>query len=235
MEEAGRRVAEEVEKRVAAAMDSEAVRASLQQRLAAERHILEEQARPPPGTCPGTDLDAFLPSGKALRREISRNHPSKRISTELLPAWRGACAPCRSACCHPLQGFWSETLRMCGAHSRGCQPEGSRMRSSVTWHKRPLKLADLWQVHRKHSKACCLAWCHSCSQGLKVGFPLQVQKELEEERKQAEEQQRLAQEAIQAKVAELRAIEAARRQEVMAAQHPIPPTPRSAVMQYFIH
>ena len=45
---------------------------------------------------------------------------------------------------------------------------------------------------------------------------MQVQKELEEERRQAEEQQRLAQEAIQAKVAELRAIEAARRQEVMA-------------------
>ena len=43
---------------------------------------------------------------------------------------------------------------------------------------------------------------------------MQVQKELEEERVQAEEQQRLAQEAIQAKVAELRAIEAAQRQEV---------------------
>lgn len=43
---------------------------------------------------------------------------------------------------------------------------------------------------------------------------LQVQRELEEERRQAEEQQRQAQEAIQAKVAELKAIEAARRQEV---------------------
>lgn len=42
----------------------------------------------------------------------------------------------------------------------------------------------------------------------------QVQKELEEERQQAEEQQRQAQEAIEAKVAELKAIEAARRQEV---------------------
>lgn len=43
---------------------------------------------------------------------------------------------------------------------------------------------------------------------------LQVQRELEEERRLAEEQQRHAQEAIQAKVAELKAIEAARRQEV---------------------
>ena len=43
---------------------------------------------------------------------------------------------------------------------------------------------------------------------------MQVQRELEEERRQAEEQQRHAQDAIEAKVAELQAIEAARRQEV---------------------
>ena len=43
---------------------------------------------------------------------------------------------------------------------------------------------------------------------------VQVRRELEEERRQAEEQQRQAQEAIEAKVAELKAIEAARRQEV---------------------
>ena len=43
VEEVGRRVKEEVEKRVAAAMDSEAVQASLQERLVAERKILEEQ------------------------------------------------------------------------------------------------------------------------------------------------------------------------------------------------
>ena len=45
---------------------------------------------------------------------------------------------------------------------------------------------------------------------------LQVQRELEEERKAAEEQQRQAQEAIEAKVAELKAIEAVRRQEVQS-------------------
>lgn len=43
MEEVERRVKEEVEKRVSAAMDSEAVQASLQQRLVAERKVLEEQ------------------------------------------------------------------------------------------------------------------------------------------------------------------------------------------------
>ena len=45
---------------------------------------------------------------------------------------------------------------------------------------------------------------------------VQVQKELEEERRQAKEQQRQAQEAIEAKVAELKAIEATRCQEVRA-------------------
>ncbi len=44
MEEVERRVKEEVEKRVSAAMDSEAVQQSLQQRLVAERKVLEEQA-----------------------------------------------------------------------------------------------------------------------------------------------------------------------------------------------
>ena len=57
MEEVGRRVKEEVEKRVAVAMDSEAVQASLQQRLVAERKILEEQV--PFCMTP-------LPSGKVL-------------------------------------------------------------------------------------------------------------------------------------------------------------------------
>ena len=51
VEEVGRRVKEEVEKRVAAAMDSEAVQASLQQRLVAERKILEEQVCSPLGAC----------------------------------------------------------------------------------------------------------------------------------------------------------------------------------------
>ena len=59
---------------------------------------------------------------------------------------------------------------------------------------------------------------------------MQVQKELEEERRQAEEQQRLAQEAIQAKVAELRAIEAARQQEVMACPTHCPTTSLLAAM-----
>ena len=45
-----------------------------------------------------------------------------------------------------------------------------------------------------------------------------MQRELEEERKAAEEQQRQAQEAIEAKVAELKAIEAVRRQEVQSSQ-----------------
>ena len=54
---------------------------------------------------------------------------------------------------------------------------------------------------------------HSTCADADARHVLQVQKELEEER-QAEEQQRHAQEAIQAKVAELKAIEAARRQEV---------------------
>ena len=45
MEEVERRVKEEIEKRVSAAMDSEAVQASLQQRLVAERKVLEEQVR----------------------------------------------------------------------------------------------------------------------------------------------------------------------------------------------
>lgn len=43
VEEVERRVKEEVEKRVSAAMDSEAVQESLQQRLVAERKVLEEQ------------------------------------------------------------------------------------------------------------------------------------------------------------------------------------------------
>lgn len=43
MEEVERRVKEEIEKRVSVAMDSEAVQASLQQRLVAERKVLEEQ------------------------------------------------------------------------------------------------------------------------------------------------------------------------------------------------
>ena len=43
MEEVERRVKDEVEKRVSAAMDSEAVQQSLQQRLVAERKVLEEQ------------------------------------------------------------------------------------------------------------------------------------------------------------------------------------------------
>lgn len=45
-----------------------------------------------------------------------------------------------------------------------------------------------------------------------------MQRELEEERKAAEEQQRQAQEAIEAKVAELKAIEAVRRQEVQSSR-----------------
>ena len=43
VEEVERRVKEESEKRVSAAMDSEAVQQSLQQRLVAERKVLEEQ------------------------------------------------------------------------------------------------------------------------------------------------------------------------------------------------
>ena len=43
VEEVDRRVREEVEKRVSAAMGSEAVQQSLQQRLVAERKVLEEQ------------------------------------------------------------------------------------------------------------------------------------------------------------------------------------------------
>ena len=43
MEEVERRVKDEVEKRVSAAMDSEAVQQALQQRLVAERKVLEEQ------------------------------------------------------------------------------------------------------------------------------------------------------------------------------------------------
>jgi len=49
---------------------------------------------------------------------------------------------------------------------------------------------------------------------------LQVQKELEEERRQAQEQQRQAQDAIEAKVAELKAIEAARQQDVSSKATP---------------
>ena len=64
---------------------------------------------------------------------------------------------------------------------------------------------------------------------------MQVQKELEEERRQAEEQQRLAQEAIQAKVAELRAIEAARRQEVMACPRHCLTTSLLAAMDPYIY
>ncbi len=45
MEEVERRVKEEIEKRVSAAMDSEAVQQSLQQRLVAERKVLEEQVQ----------------------------------------------------------------------------------------------------------------------------------------------------------------------------------------------
>ncbi len=52
--------------------------------------------------------------------------------------------------------------------------------------------------------------------GAEADDVVQVRRELEEERRQAEEQQRQAQEAIEAKVAELKAIEAARRQEVCA-------------------
>ena len=64
---------------------------------------------------------------------------------------------------------------------------------------------------------------------------MQVQKELEEERRQAEEQQRLAQEAIQAKVAELQAIEAARRQEVMACPTHCPTNSLLAAMDSSNH
>ena len=45
VEEVERRVKEEIEKRVSAAMDSEAVQQSLQQRLVAERKVLEEQVQ----------------------------------------------------------------------------------------------------------------------------------------------------------------------------------------------
>ena len=61
---------------------------------------------------------------------------------------------------------------------------------------------------------------------------MQVQKELEEERRQAEEQQRLAQEAIQAKVAELRAIEAAQQQEVAACPRHCPTKSLLAAMNH---
>lgn len=64
--------------------------------------------------------------------------------------------------------------------------------------------------------ACTLPFFHGCS--AEDTLSLQVQRELEEERKAAEEQQRQAQEAIEAKVAELKAIEAVRRQEVQSSQ-----------------
>ncbi len=83
---------------------------------------------------------------------------------------------------------------------------------SITKLQLQLELEEEWKAAGESARSLSFFHGHTAEGTLS----LQVQRELEEERKAAEEQQRQAQEAIEAKLAELKAIEAVRRQEVLS-------------------